>query len=104
MTAANLAVSARNEELAAANLQLTRTNQDLDNFVYAASHDLKQPVNNLAGLFDEMRQSTVFTDPEEKELLVPMVDDALRRWPPPSTTWPPWAKCSASRIWKPKPW
>ncbi|RYD69322.1 MAG: hypothetical protein EOP55_24155, partial [Sphingobacteriales bacterium] len=32
------------------NQQLARTNADLDNFVYAASHDLKQPVNNLRGL------------------------------------------------------
>ncbi|ALW86645.1 hypothetical protein AUC43_17100 [Hymenobacter sedentarius] len=79
MTAAHLAVSARNQELAQANLQLTRTNQDLDNFVYAASHDLKQPVNNLAGLFEELRRSTVFQDPEEKDLLEPMVEDALRQ-------------------------
>ena len=79
LTAANEAVGARNEELATTNQQLTRTNQDLDNFVYAASHDLKQPVNNLAGLFQEIRYNTVFTDPEEQRLLVPMVDDALRQ-------------------------
>lgn len=34
-----------NAEAQARNQQLDRTNQDLDNFVYAASHDLKQPVN-----------------------------------------------------------
>ncbi|MDB5234372.1 MAG: hypothetical protein JWR44_1365 [Hymenobacter sp.] len=79
LTAASQAVGARNEELAAANQQLQRTNQDLDNFVYAASHDLKQPVNNLAGLFDELRLSTSFAKVEEQELLVPMVDDALRQ-------------------------
>ncbi|MGI4834328.1 MAG: sensor histidine kinase [Janthinobacterium lividum] len=43
-------------QLQAANQQLARTNLDLDNFVYAASHDLKQPVNNLRGLFDELRR------------------------------------------------
>ena len=32
-----------NEELQAKNELLTRTNQDLDNFVYTASHDLKEP-------------------------------------------------------------
>jgi len=79
LRAANQAVSARNEELASTNQQLTRTNQDLDNFVYAASHDLKQPVNNLAGLFEELRQSTVFTNQEEQSLLLPMVDDALQQ-------------------------
>jgi PAS domain S-box-containing protein len=67
-------------ELKQANEQLRRTNQDLDNFVYAASHDLKQPVNNLAGLFEEVRRASTFTDPAEEELLVPMVQDALQQF------------------------
>ncbi|RSK49568.1 PAS domain-containing protein [Hymenobacter rigui] len=66
-------------ELKQANEQLTRTNQDLDNFVYAASHDLKQPVNNLAGLFEEIMISSTFTNPEEQEVLVPMVQEALQQ-------------------------
>ncbi|MBF9237707.1 PAS domain-containing protein [Hymenobacter sp. BT683] len=79
LVAANQAVGLRNDELATANQQLLRTNQDLDNFVYAASHDLKQPVNNLAGLVAEVRLAAVFNDPEEESMLVPMVDDALRQ-------------------------
>ncbi|GAC1371965.1 MAG: hypothetical protein NVSMB30_12190 [Hymenobacter sp.] len=79
LTAANQQVSARAEELAAANRQLLRTNQDLDNFVYAASHDLKQPVNNLAGLFEELRYATAFANTEEENLLVPMVNAALHQ-------------------------
>jgi PAS domain S-box-containing protein len=39
-----------NEELRAANQQLTRTNVDLDNFIYSASHDLKAPISNIEGL------------------------------------------------------
>ncbi|GAB2962769.1 hypothetical protein GCM10027048_34310 [Hymenobacter coalescens] len=70
-------VEAANAELAAANEQLTRTNQDLDNFVYAASHDLKQPVNNLRGLFDELHRCVTFADPAEEQLLLPLVQDAL---------------------------
>ncbi len=38
------------QELAAANQQLTRTNVDLDNFIYTASHDLKAPISNIEGL------------------------------------------------------
>ncbi|MGI4735423.1 MAG: PAS domain-containing protein [Janthinobacterium lividum] len=38
------------QELAATNQQLTRTNVDLDNFIYTASHDLKQPIANIEGL------------------------------------------------------
>ena len=62
-------LNAANEAVEARNRQLARTNQDLDNFVYAASHDLRQPVNNLRGLFEELRHSTVFRDPEEATIL-----------------------------------
>ena len=79
LTAANQAVGMHNQNLADINQQLTRTNRDLDNFVYAASHDLKQPVNNLSGLFGELRLVTVFTDPEEQAMLEPMIDAALRQ-------------------------
>ncbi|MCC2546644.1 PAS domain-containing protein [Hymenobacter sp. BT175] len=68
-----------NAELGLSNQQLTRTNQDLDNFVYAASHDLKQPVNNLAGLFNELRRGATFADPAEEQLLVPLIEDSLHQ-------------------------
>ena len=73
----NNGLSAANVEIETRNQQLARTNQDLDNFVYAASHDLKQPVNNLWGLFDELRRTATFHDPEESSVLG-MVDKALR--------------------------
>jgi signal transduction histidine kinase len=41
---------AQAQELADANQQLTRTNVDLDNFIYTASHDLKAPISNIEGL------------------------------------------------------
>ena len=44
------------DELATANRQLTRTNVDLDNFVYTASHDLKAPISNLDGLLTLLRE------------------------------------------------
>ncbi|WP_187632079.1 PAS domain-containing protein [Hymenobacter lutimineralis] len=72
-------VQAANTELAAANQELTRTNQDLDNFVYAASHDLKQPVNNLSGLFEELYRSIRFIEPEEEQVLVPLIQQALHQ-------------------------
>jgi PAS domain S-box-containing protein len=37
-------------DLKQANEQLRRTNIDLDNFIYTASHDLKQPIANIEGL------------------------------------------------------
>lgn len=59
----------KNAQLTIANAKLTAANLDLDNFVYAASHDLKQPVNNLRGLFDELRLTATFHDPEEAQVL-----------------------------------
>jgi PAS domain S-box-containing protein len=38
------------EALAAKNEELIRINNDLDNFVYTASHDLKAPISNIEGL------------------------------------------------------
>jgi signal transduction histidine kinase len=56
-------------QLQAANQQLARTNADLDNFVYAASHDLRQPVNNLLGLFEEIRRVATFPNPADEQLM-----------------------------------
>lgn len=58
--------------------ELARTNRDLDTFVYTASHDLKQPLFNLRGLFDELRLTATFQDPEQEKLLE-MVDEALHQ-------------------------
>ena len=43
-------------ELHAANEQLTRTNVDLDTFIYTASHDLKAPIANIEGLLLLLRK------------------------------------------------
>ncbi|QMU29154.1 PAS domain-containing sensor histidine kinase [Adhaeribacter radiodurans] len=48
-----------NQELQLTNQQLTRTNIDLDNFIYTASHDLKAPILNIEGLIHALlRQLT----------------------------------------------
>ena len=69
---ANAALSQRNQRLRA-------TNADLDNFVYAASHDLKLPVLNLSGLFEELRRGVTFTDPVEEATLVPLIQESLQQ-------------------------
>ena len=56
-----------NEELREANGQLRRTNVDLDNFIYSASHDLKAPISNIEGLLQLLNQllpPTTRTDAE----------------------------------------
>jgi PAS domain S-box-containing protein len=44
------------DELLASNQQLTRTNVDLDNFIYTASHDLRVPITNIEGLLNLLRK------------------------------------------------
>jgi PAS domain S-box-containing protein len=51
------------------NAQLVRTNEDLDNFVYTASHDLKQPIHNMAGIFEELTRTAYFRDPDAIKLI-----------------------------------
>ncbi|RTQ49658.1 PAS domain S-box protein [Hymenobacter gummosus] len=56
-------------ELEARNAELLRINQDLDNFVYTASHDLRQPIDNMAGIFQELTRSARYDDPDAPALL-----------------------------------
>ncbi|TGE09800.1 PAS domain-containing protein [Hymenobacter fodinae] len=66
------------ERLEERNAELTRTNQDLDYFVYTASHDLKQPINNMAGIFQELVRTATFHDPDAAQL-VSMFEKALHQ-------------------------
>jgi signal transduction histidine kinase len=47
------------KELEATNKNLNEINQELDSFIYAASHDLKSPINNLEGLINLIRQPSL---------------------------------------------
>ncbi|SNC76017.1 PAS domain S-box-containing protein [Hymenobacter gelipurpurascens] len=60
------------------NAELTRTNQDLDNFVYTASHDLMQPINNMEGIFQELTRTAFFRDPDAVKLIA-MFEKALHQ-------------------------
>ncbi|UOQ80882.1 PAS domain-containing protein [Hymenobacter sp. 5414T-23] len=60
------------------NAQLTQINQALDNFVYTASHDLKQPITNMAGIFEELKRTATFHD-EAAGQLVSMFEGALQQ-------------------------
>ncbi|MFD2246400.1 PAS domain-containing sensor histidine kinase [Pontibacter ruber] len=57
------------EELLEKNLELERINQDLDSFVYTASHDLKLPIINMAGIFEELTQNASFNDPDAPRMI-----------------------------------
>ena len=56
-------------QLEAQNARLVRTNEDLDSFIYTASHDLKQPISNMAGIFEELTRTAYFRDPDAVKLI-----------------------------------
>ncbi|WP_324671506.1 PAS domain-containing sensor histidine kinase [Hymenobacter sp. GOD-10R] len=61
--------------------QLTRTNVDLDNFIYTASHDLKAPITNLEGLLLALEHEL----PEagrtgDVPLMLTLMQDAIERF------------------------
>lgn len=53
---ANEQLRVSNAELDATNQRLLRTNADLDNFIYTASHDLKAPITNIEGLLTALQE------------------------------------------------
>lgn len=61
-----------NKELVNVNNELTRVNSDLDNFIYAASHDLKTPISNIEGLITALTKNLskeTFENPTIVQLL-----------------------------------
>ncbi|QMU28917.1 chemotaxis protein CheB [Adhaeribacter radiodurans] len=57
------------EELRKTNVNLLRINNDLDNFVYTASHDLKSPISNIEGLLYHLELELENADDHILEIL-----------------------------------
>ncbi|MBD1395746.1 PAS domain-containing protein [Pontibacter sp. JH31] len=75
-------LAATNLQLSAANEQLIRTNVDLDNFIYTASHDLKAPIFNIERLVQILLESMPpeLLKSEELTQVVSMIEDSIRRF------------------------
>ncbi|MES2734594.1 MAG: PAS domain-containing sensor histidine kinase [Bacteroidota bacterium] len=69
----------RNEELMKKNQELLRINNDLDNFVYAASHDLKSPVTSLSALVGVLHRRLEGQLDEKSQELLKMIEDSSSR-------------------------
>lgn len=70
------------EALALQNVQLTRTNNDLDNFVYTASHDLRTPITNIEALSSLLKDELLDTNAlnSDSENLLNRVIDSVHRF------------------------
>ena len=81
LAAINGQLEASNAGLAASNQQLIRTNVDLDNFIYTASHDLGAPISNIEGLLYLLHEdlpAAVAQAPEIGPTLARMLDSVER--------------------------
>ncbi|WP_242916105.1 chemotaxis protein CheB [Pontibacter liquoris] len=71
------------ERLQSANEHLLKVNEDLDTFVYTASHDLKAPIANIEGLMllleDQIKESGPL-EGEPTEPLFVMLKDSISRF------------------------
>jgi len=80
--ALNEELQVTNTDLSGANQQLLRTNVDLDNFIYTASHDLKQPIANIEGLLlalsHELPPDVQQTDPVKP--ILDLMQQAVERF------------------------
>lgn len=63
------------EELELKNAQLAKTNEELDRFVYSASHDMRAPLSSLLGL---IHLSEKTDKPEEVVLFLQMMKDRIK--------------------------
>ncbi|QMU29030.1 CHASE domain-containing protein [Adhaeribacter radiodurans] len=66
-----------NEELQNTNVELRRINNDLDNFVYTASHDLKAPIANLEGLTTDLKYTLRNQLGGDEQLLLSLISDSI---------------------------
>jgi|GEM_PF-2197475 len=58
------------------NRELVRINNDLDNFIYTASHDLKGPVANIEGLAGQLHKRLGKSVGETEETLLTLLDQS----------------------------
>lgn len=63
------------EEIRKKNVQLAKTNEELDRFVYSASHDMRAPLSSLLGL---IHLSEKTNQPEELHLYLAMMKERIK--------------------------
>jgi signal transduction histidine kinase len=74
-------LQAANQELREAKRRLTHTNEDLDNFIHAASHDMWAPIGNIEGLLAALRTDLALPAGEAQvPQLLDLMQEAVARF------------------------
>lgn len=68
-----------NKELKVTNEKLVRINNDLDNFIYTASHDLKAPISNIEGLMTALTRH-VDQEDEKNQKIIRLIGESINRF------------------------
>lgn len=71
------------QDLEKKNKELSKINNDLDNFIYTASHDLKAPVTNIEGLVSSLVETLHESNcklSDETKLVVSLIKDSVGRF------------------------
>ncbi|WMJ74129.1 PAS domain S-box protein [Cytophagaceae bacterium ABcell3] len=70
------------EQLKTSNAELSRINNDLDSFIYTASHDLKAPISNIEGLIQAL--SATLSEQklidDELDAFIQMINQSVERF------------------------
>lgn len=69
----------KSEELKLKNKQLIKTNNDLDTFVYTASHDLRAPISNMEGLINAIESDISPECEKDIQVILKMTDNSLQK-------------------------
>ena len=68
------------DELRQTNENLRKINNDLDSFIYTASHDLKSPIANLEGLINLLKRLMAGKLNEKEKKLLDMIDLSISKF------------------------
>lgn len=68
--------------LEAKNIELIRINNDLDNFIYTASHDLKAPISNIEGLLGILSEELSGLDIQQADVshIISLMESSVERF------------------------
>lgn len=71
-------VKQRTSDLELSNQRLSKLNEDLDHYLYAVSHNLKSPTNNLEALVNMVKKDVDASEMPDRELIDAMQKSILR--------------------------